>query len=242
MSGESSSEKAYRNILEAILDNRLQIGVFLSQRKLAEIAGTSIISAREALKQLQHEYYLEHVPRWGYRIPLETRGLIIERYALREAIEVMVAYILSGLEDRSFAPELSRRAEECDLIRTDDTDSITRFAKKHRELHLYMAECTGNQLLYRELERLGLRSLLNQSAKLTWAQEVDNWERWHRNLIDEILSGDPCRAQEAVHKHIQHGLYHDLKKFDESFNASQAGSLNASQAGSFSASQAGSFR
>lgn len=223
MSGVSSSEKAYRNILEAILDNRLQIGVFLSQRKLAEIAGTSIISAREALKQLQHEYYLEHVPRWGYRIPLETRNLIIERYALREAIEVMIAYILARMDNKSFAPELYRRAEECDLIHTDDVDSIALFARKHRELHLFMAECSGNQLLYRELERLGLRSLLNQSAKVTWAQEVDNWERWHRNLVDEILSGDACRAQEAVHKHIQHGLYHDLKKFDESFSVSQHG-------------------
>lgn len=225
MSGVSSSEKAYRNILEAILDNRLQIGVFLSQRKLAEIAGTSIISAREALKQLQHEYYLEHVPRWGYRIPLETRSLIIERYALREAIEVMIAYILSRMENKSFAAELYRRAEECDLIRTDDVDSIALFARKHRELHLFMAECSGNQLLYRELERLGLRSLLNQSAKVTWAQEVDNWERWHRNLVDEILSGDPCRAQEAVHKHIQHGLFHDLNKFDESFSAREHGSI-----------------
>ncbi len=224
MSGVSSSEKAYRNLLEAILDNRLQIGVFLSQRKLADIAGTSIISAREALKQLQHEYYLEHVPRWGYRIPLETRNLIVERYALREAIETMVAYILARKSDKSFSAELNRRAEECDLIKTDDTDSVARFARKHRELHLYMAECTGNQLLYRELERLGLRSLLNQSAKVTWAQEVDNWERWHRNLIEEILSGDPARAQEAVHKHIQHGLYHDLKKFDESLNAVQDGS------------------
>jgi DNA-binding GntR family transcriptional regulator len=221
MSGVSSSEKAYRNILEAILDNRLQIGVFLSQRKLAEIGGTSIISAREALKQLQHEYYLEHVPRWGYRIPLETRNLIIERYALREAIEVMVAYILARMRDKDFAAELHRRAEECDLIKTDDADSVARFARKHRELHLYMAECTGNQLLYRELERLGLRSLLNQSAKVTWAQEVDNWENWHRNLVDEILSGDTGRAQEAVHKHIQHGLYHDLKKFDEGFKANQ---------------------
>jgi DNA-binding GntR family transcriptional regulator len=124
MSGVSSCEKAHRNILEAILDNRLQVGVFLSQRKLAEIAGMSIISAREALKQLQHEYYLEHVPRWGYRIPLETRNLIIERSALREAIEVMVAYILARMEDKPFAQELFRRAEECDLIRTDDADSI----------------------------------------------------------------------------------------------------------------------
>jgi DNA-binding GntR family transcriptional regulator len=215
MNVQSSCDKAYRSILEALLDNRLPKGVFLSQRKLAEIADTSIISAREALKQLQHEYFLEHVPRWGYRIPLETRTTIIERYALREAIEVLVAYTLARQADGDFAPRLWRLAEECDLIRTDDADSIAAFAGKHRQLHIQMAESTGISLLRQELERLGLRSLLYQSAKSTWAQEVDDWEHWHRNLVAEILSGDPCRAQEAMHRHIQHGLFHDLKKFDE---------------------------
>lgn len=211
----TSAEKAYHRIYKAILEDELPRGEFLSQRMLAELAGTSIISVREALKRLEHEHFLESVPRWGVRIPRETRESISDRYALREAIEVMVAYLLSRDIDARNAEELRRRADECDAIAVDDADAVSRFADQHRQLHLFMAECTGRQLLKSELERLGLRSLLYQSARTTWAQRVEGWQRWHRSLVDEILSGDSIRAQEAMHHHVQHGLHHDLQMFDE---------------------------
>lgn len=211
----TSAEKAYHRIQKAILEGELPRGDFLSQRMLAELAGTSIISVREALKRLEHEHFLESVPRWGVRIPRETRESITDRYALREAIEVMVAYLLSRNIDSRNADELRLRADECDAIAVDDADAVSRFADRHRELHLFMAECTGKQLLKSELERLGLRSLLYQSARTTWAQRVDNWQRWHRSLVDEILSGDSVRAQQAMHHHVQHGLHHDLQMFEE---------------------------
>src|SRR6056297_234479 len=90
----TSSEKAYRKLLEAILENKLERGEFISQRKLAVIAETSIVSVREALKRLEHEYLIEFIPKWGVRIPIETRERIIELYAVREALEVMTSYLL----------------------------------------------------------------------------------------------------------------------------------------------------
>lgn len=216
MTGQrTSSEKAYQVILQAILDGKLPKGEFLSQRMLASLADTSIISVREALKQLEHEHLLESIPKWGVRIPLETRERIQELYGVREALEVMVAYLLCRTNDPVLNEEIFQKAEECDLITTDKVENVKIFAQKHRELHLLMAERTGNKLLKMEIERLGLRSLLYQSAKSTWASEVDDWQYWHRNLVTEIFSQDPDRAQAAMHKHIQHGLYHDLRMFDK---------------------------
>ncbi len=218
----TSAEKAYRVLLKEILESRLPRGEFLSQRKLAELAGTSVISVREALKQLENDGLLELIPRWGFRIPEETRQRIIERYALREAIEVMAAYLLSLHIDEGNAAELSRMAGECDLMRTDDPAAIDRFAARHRELHLFIAGCTGMTILRHQLERLNLRSLRYQSAKAAWAGDVEDWRFWHRSLAGEILSGDPQRAQEAMHRHIRHGLYHDLRLFDRTRNDTDA--------------------
>jgi GntR family transcriptional regulator, rspAB operon transcriptional repressor len=215
LSSKTSAEIAYRKILQSILENKLPKGEFLSQRMLAELSETSIISVREALKRLEFEHLLESIPRWGYRIPVETRERIINLYGIREALEVMVAYLLAKTADEEQLTRIFSKAEECDLIQTTGENSIERFAARHRELHLFMAESTGNEQLMKELERLGLRSLLYQSAKSTWAREVDNWEYWHRSLAEAIMSRDTCRAQEAMHKHIQHGLHHDLKMFDE---------------------------
>lgn len=211
---KTSSEIAYSAILQAILESKLPKGEFISQRMLADLSGTSIISVREALKRLEHEHLLESIPKWGYRIPVETRERIIALYGIREALEVMVAYLLAKSITEEHAKLVFAKAEECDLIRTDAENSIEEFSRKHRELHLLMAECTGNTLLKKELQRLGLRSLLYQSAKSTWASEVDDWEFWHRSLAESVLSRDTVRAQEAMHKHIQHGLHHDLIMFD----------------------------
>lgn len=202
-------------MLKAILENRLPKGEFLSQRMLAALAETSIISVREALKRLEHEHLLEFVPKWGYLIPVETRERIISLYGIREALEVMIAYLLSQSLSEENARRLYKLAEECDLIHTDGEKSLNEFAKKHRELHLMMAEYTGNIHLKKELERLWLRSLLYQSAKSTWAGDVKNAEFWHRSLVEAILTRDENRAQKAMHEHIQHGQFHDLKMFDQ---------------------------
>lgn len=210
---KTSSEKAYHAILAAVLENRLPRDEFLSQRKLSHLAGVSIISVREALKKLEHEGIIEAIPKWGVKIPVPTKKRIVEIYQVREGIEVMVAYLLATSAKPEQKEQLKTLAEACDRIKVEDQESINKFSELHRELHLKMAEFTGNHQLRDHLERLGLRLLIYQSAKYTWFRQVDNWDYWHRGLLDKILSGDPETAQNAMHEHIQHGLRYDLQAF-----------------------------
>ena len=210
----SSSEIEYQALIKAILDNKFPKGTFLSQRMLAEISGTSIISVREALRRLEFEHIVESIPKWGVRIPVEPRERIYDLYRVREGLEVMVAYLLCHNNDAQVRERLLSKAKACDAISTSDEDNIVIFAALHRELHIMMAENTGNRFIKFELERFTLRSLMYQSAKTTWVREVEDWHSWHQNLIEEIYSGDCQRAQEAMHRHIQHGLHNDLKLFE----------------------------
>ncbi|MFP4178810.1 MAG: GntR family transcriptional regulator [Spirochaetaceae bacterium] len=208
---KTSAEKAYTIILNAVKENILPRNTFLSQRKLAEMAGTSIISVREALKRLEQEGVFEAIPKWGVRIPEASKERLIETYQVREGIETMVAYILSQHVNAEDKKHIYRLAEECDNIKVEGRESIIHFSEKHQELHLYMAGCTGNTQLREQLERIGLRIIIYQSAKFTWFQQVENWEYWHRGLVDKIFSGDTSLAQQAMHEHIQHGLHYDIR-------------------------------
>ena len=181
---------------------------------LAELAETSVVSVREALKKLEYDGLIESVPRWGVRIPLETRETLIERYQVREALEVMAAYLIVHHIEDAQVLELRTMAEACDSLTTLDEAHVEEFSQRHQTLHFYIAECSGNSLLKKELERLNMQNLFFQSAYRVWARKIQSWERWHRDLIEEILSGDPQRAQEAMHRHIQHGLKHHLAIFD----------------------------
>lgn len=211
----TSSEKAYHAILKKILEGTFQSGEFLSQRMLAEIAETSIISVREALKQLEHEHLIEAIPKWGVRIPIETRERIEELYGIREALEVMVAYQLCIKNDQEVKQELLCLADVIDQIDTDSAENINLLSIKHREFHLLMAEFSGNHRLVAELKRLSLWSLLYQDPKIVWEATAPNWNSWHKDLVYDIFSQDLALAQESMHRHIQHGLLGDLMKFDQ---------------------------
>lgn len=196
------------------MENTLEKGKFLSQRKLAVLTGTSVVSVREALKRLEYENLIEMIPKWGVRIPEHTRDRIIQLYAVREGLEVMVAYILSQRVEEIDADSLHRAAAECDRVETDTPEGLDHYAMLHRDLHLMLAQTTENKILKTELERLRVRSLLFQSDKVKWQKNIANPKRWHQELIEEILSGDAQRAETAMHRHVQHGLQYDLEIFD----------------------------
>jgi DNA-binding GntR family transcriptional regulator len=212
---KTSSDKAYSILLNAILEDVLPRDEFLSQRKLAEMTGTSVISVREALKKLEYENFIEAIPKWGVRIPSLTKDRLIEISQVREGLEVMVAYLLALNATEEQREKLYQSAKECDLVEVNDENSIRRFSEKHRDLHLLMAEFTGNQHLKNNLEKIGLRMIIYRSAKWTWYQQIEYWGYWHQGLMDDIFSGDVCKAQYAMHDHIQHGLQHDIKMIEE---------------------------
>jgi DNA-binding transcriptional MocR family regulator len=63
----TSEQQVTDRLRRHILAGELPVGEFLSQRKLAELAGTSVISVRGALRQLENEGLIENVPRAGVR-------------------------------------------------------------------------------------------------------------------------------------------------------------------------------
>jgi len=209
-----SNDKAHKRLQKAILENELPKGKFLSQRMLAKMTDTSVVSVREALKKLEYEGLIESIPRWGVRIPILTKEILKESYIMREAIEVMAAYLITKSITKEKAAILRSLAKQCDSIPSVDKKYASQFYEKHMELHRFLINCTNNSLLLKEFDRLNVRQILFQSAKVTWTKRIENWEHWHRDLVEEILSGDPHRAQAAMHRHIQHGLRYDLENFE----------------------------
>ena len=198
-----------KHILEGSFPWRISLAAML-----AEIADADHIS-QEALAAGMIASSIDS--RWGVRIPIETRERIVEMYGVREAVEVMIAYLLCKDNNQRSKKEILKLADEIDGIDTTNPDNIPVLAKKHRKFHLYLAECAGNKLLMIELKRLSLWSLMYQDCKEDWESLEENWSTWHKNLVLDIYSEDVNRAQEAMHAHIQHGLHGDLLKFDKGF-------------------------
>ena len=59
---KTSEEITYDRLKALIIENKLPKGEFLSQRKLAESTGSTIVTLRSSLRLLENDGLLENVP------------------------------------------------------------------------------------------------------------------------------------------------------------------------------------
>ena len=94
------AEKAYREIKQMVLENRVHGGEYLLEDDLARAVGMSRTPLREALVQLQNEGLITIVPRRGIRIMPLTVADMREVHELLQWLESQAAYALAARPDR----------------------------------------------------------------------------------------------------------------------------------------------
>src|SRR2546425_10001528 len=79
-----------------ILQGKLTPGQWLRQERLAAELGTSYTPIREALKQLQAEGMVEHVPYRGVRVVQFSPQDVLDIYGMRSVLEGQAAAGAAG--------------------------------------------------------------------------------------------------------------------------------------------------
>ena len=153
----TDEELACERLRKALINGELPIGEFLSQRKLADIAGVSVVTVRSALRILERDGIVENVPRWGVRIPVETEVTLRDRYYIREVLEIAAVRRLVERSSASDAQLLRELAQRCDAAIPGD---LATFAEVHFDLHHAIALCSGSALLVETLDRVFYRTRL----------------------------------------------------------------------------------
>lgn len=201
---QTAPDIAYRIISQKILDGEFPPGMKLSRRKMAETTNVSVIPVIEALKRLEEDGLVESKPQWGSFVAVPNREKVIQCYQVREAIECQVARILS----KTITPEqinvLSEIATELDTV-PYVKESAVDSRNNHLRFHNFMAECTGNDMLVRMLNRINLFWVLCKALGVR-ASHTHYPRYWHRKLLDEITAGDPERAEAATREHVLDSL------------------------------------
>lgn len=199
----TAAEKAHEIISKKILSGELQPGCKLSRRKMAAITGVSVIPVIEALKHLEEDGLVESKPQWGSFVVMPTAEKIKDIYVLREAIECQVARILAQNMSEEQRSDLYRIAGELDGIKYTEQTS-TDMNELHYQFHSKMAEYTNYQSLITSLRRINLFWVLCKAVSNRRKSPISNY--WHRQLVDEIASGDPERAEAMMRIHVYDSL------------------------------------
>jgi DNA-binding GntR family transcriptional regulator len=206
----TSEQQVADRLKKSILAGRLPTGEFLSQRKLADLTGTSVISVRGALRQLENEGLIENVPRAGVRIPQDTPSSIRNRYFVRTALETAAVEHIHGRLTAAQTKSLRQMAIELDRLMGIHTEETRQeFARLHHDFHLLIAESTGNPLLVQMLRRIINPSLMMLNASRSWRQPCELHQN-HTALAKAIIEGETKDAVQAIREHIHVGLASEL--------------------------------
>lgn len=202
---QSAAEVAYTGICERILNGDLKPGQRLTRRDMARLTGVSIIPVIDALHRLENEGLVESIPYVGASVISLTAEVKRDRYALRLAAESQVARMLSrGVLREDVRNRLMNQAKAIDTQVTINERAKATW-EMHYDFHVGLARLTECPSLEDSLRRDHLFLLLE------W-QKLSHWERdrelrdaeaqCHVWMLNEILSGDPDRAERAARRHI----------------------------------------
>ena len=209
----------YQNLRIRILSGELPLGTPLSRRQLANEFNVSIVPVGEALQLLESEELVESRPRVGTRVRIPDSDDVRGYYVVREALETHSARLFAEKASRSERQEILTLAAWLDdaygkaALHLLSTAEIFELHQKHMRFHMRVAECTGYRALRQAMEK-------NHVLTLNWLYDTAaDWhqlpERFHASLADELVSGDPVRASEAMRQHVTYGREELLEKLDQ---------------------------
>lgn len=218
-------QRAYEHIQHKLLAGELRPGDRLSNRKLADEIGISLIPVREATAQLVSEGLAEHRPGVGCFVASLSREELAELYDLREALECHAAAgAAQCITDQDLA--VMRQCHQRLLAIVDElergkrsrwtAERIRRWQDADVELHLAVFRAAGNR---RALETVQGLNVLARLFAQRWTDYPTGDSRRgcadHAALIDALEAGDSERAREVTRRHIQQGGRDALAAYDQ---------------------------
>lgn len=190
-----------------IASGELQAGEWLRQERLASELGISYTPIREALKLLEVEGLVEHVPYRGVRVVKFNAEDVLDLYVMRSVLEGLAA---SGaarhISAEALAPIRALHERMCKLNGVKDLIEIHDL---NRQFHLAIIRASQRQFLTRMLtmlynwfpNMLWNRALAASEAALDARAAADNRE--HALIVVALEAHDPVAAERAMRDHIE---------------------------------------
>lgn len=214
MRGADAEERAYAEILQAIVTQKYAPGDHLAEAKVAEDLHMSRTPVRSALKSMIACGMLEYVKNVGCRIPVLTpydMESVFQARALLESKAVMLATMRASNAE---VERLYKLLE--DEKRFYANGETTEYTKINELLHLGIAALSKNQYLERYLSQTFWRSELYIFFfdRFYYKGEVPHRQRHrdpsesrscreHGELLDAIAAGDAEAAANTMAEHVK---------------------------------------
>ena len=210
--------QAYDELRRMLVTGRLEPGMQLVNRKLADEIGMSMTPVREAVTRLASEGLVEHVPGAGAFVRRITRQELCQLYDVREALEPLAAAQAAAQATPAEIEELRAIAAHSFVLLRQiagqpgqhaDNDSMAAWIDADRRFHEVLFLAARNRWLSKiatDLKLLahGFTPQRRIPEFLTVAVAVQTW-RGHRRLIRALATRNAALAAATATAHIRAG-------------------------------------
>lgn len=198
----SLTEKAYREIRSRITKHIIRPGSLMTTKELAESLSMSQTPIREALCILEHEHFVDRLPKRGYSVRFMNIDEFIDIYDVRIAIESLAVELATDKIGKAAIAKLGKNLGSDDDRMPPLKTSIM---EAEQEFHCIILEATINSLLEQTGKRILDRIWMVQKIVLHNSQHWQDSANDHRKIFDKIKSGQGKQAAQVMQKHLRWG-------------------------------------
>ena len=194
---------AYERFRERLHSGELKPGQFVTQRELAELAGVSLGSAREAIQKLEHDSLLKVHPQRGIQVADLTIRFIRESFQLRKILELAAiqTYATDKRRESEALAEETRRAL-AETKKDMSPQSLDNALEVDWRMHDEFISSTNNSLLQETYQINSVRlRLIRSNIKLDSNRVVSALSE-HIEILEACAAGDAQLSGERLSSHL----------------------------------------
>ncbi|MHA6345647.1 GntR family transcriptional regulator [Roseivivax sp. CAU 1761] len=197
-SGEGQGQQTYRRLLDEIRQGRLTSGDRLREIELSERLGVSRTPVREAIRQLEADGLITHVPRQGATIRALDYAEVMELYEMRAVLEGTAARLAARAASALEIEELAALNDELAGLGTDP-----RAVELNRQFHAALLDAAKNRFLARSMQSLQRALMILGPTTLTEPDRAAAAVTEHRAVLEALAARDGAAAEAAMRAHIE---------------------------------------
>ena len=195
----SQGQGAYQRLLEEIRQGQILPGARLREIDLAARLGISRTPVREAIRKLEADGLVEHVPRHGASLRRLSYAEVMELYDMRTVLEGTAARLAARAASDVELAELA----EINARMTAATDAPAQVARLNRQFHTGILNAAKNRFLRNAMNSMSRTLLILGPSTLLDAERAETAAAEHEALLRALTARDGPGAEAAMRAHIE---------------------------------------
>ncbi|WP_375175111.1 GntR family transcriptional regulator [Pseudooceanicola sp.] len=200
-------QSAYDRLREEIRAGVLAPGARLTETEIAARLEISRTPVREAIRRLEAEGLVDHLPRTGAVVRKLDYPEIMELYEMRVVLEATAARLAARAASAMEIEELTAiNAEMAQAL-----DDPPRIARLNRLFHDRLLDAARNRFLLRSRATVESAMLILGPSGMGTRARAEEAVREHEAVLAAIAAHDGARAEAEMRKHMEHAHLTRLK-------------------------------